>query len=669
MTSDVVASALAGLGPMMMQGQRKPVDKYAARRQFGDALLMQGAQATPLRGGVAEGLARAGQAVLGGYLASNADTEQKAEDEANSQALIEAIAKSQTRGPDGQMSFDPSPVAQALAKTNPGMAAYLQMLSLMQNQQTQSRQATATTLFGPGPAGAAPAGGGAPGNYPDRIQATESPNGATNPQSGASGFYQFMPDTAHGLAQRTAWGRGLSRDQVMQIIRDEAAAGRKDKQQELLGLYNQASDAALQQAGIPANDVTRFALHAFGPAGGVSLLRAPDNMPVAEWVRSVNWGRATPEEVVAQNNLGKYQTVGQLRQDFIARRIGGGQPQPGQPQPAAPVAPQRPVQLAQAGGMPDVTSTQFGQMPVPMQGAAPQTAGPPPVQAPPPEPTMPQPPDVPRPALPPADAARLRQAVASGALTAQQAQAEAARIQDGLWQRANEQAKMRYTADMERWKSDREAGAVKIKDVDALRKEIAKLPQVDALVTVTPIFNSMQNAAKINSKAADLDLIYGLGKILDPGSVVREGEMVLVQRTGGIFDQMKGWLSAMEGGAALPPDVRASILAIANSRVGELKKSADAAIEPYRGVIQRRGWNEADVMPGLPQITPFNPRDAGISTTPRPSASPAPPPRAGRQYPTPPAEAIADLKRQPGTKAQFDEIFGPGAADRALGGR
>lgn len=33
-----------------------------------------------------------------------------------------------------------------------------------------------------------------------------------------------------------------------------------------------------------------------------------------------------------------------------------------------------------------------------------------------------------------------------------------------------------------------------------------------------------------------------------------------------------------------------------------------------------------------------------------------------------PSQAIADLRSNPGTAAQFDEIFGPGAAQRALGG-
>jgi hypothetical protein len=47
------------------------------------------------------------------------------------------------------------------------------------------------------------------------------------------------------------------------------------------------------------------------------------------------------------------------------------------------------------------------------------------------------------------------------------------------------------------------------------------------------------------------------------------------------------------------------------------------------------------------------------------AGAPAPPARGGSA--APPSEAIADLRRSPGTAKQFDEIFGAGAAAKALG--
>lgn len=169
------------------------------------------------------------------------------------------------------------------------------------------------------------AGRAFPSDYAARIARTEfgaSPRGTTNPDTGAGTEYQFMPATAYGLAQRTAWGRGLSPPQVMAAIQADDA-----KRDEILGLYNQVSTSVLGRAGIPASDANMFALHAFGPAGGLSLLRADPATPVADWVRSVRWDNgATPEQVIAQNGLGKYRTVGDLRRGFIEARIGGPSP-------------------------------------------------------------------------------------------------------------------------------------------------------------------------------------------------------------------------------------------------------------------------------------------------------------------------------------------------------
>lgn len=66
-------------------------------------------------------------------------------------------------------------------------------------------------------------------------------------------------------------------------------------------------------------------------------------------------------------------------------------------------------------------------------------------------------------------------------------------------------------------------------------------------------------------------------------------------------------------------------------------------------------------------------RPAAIPTAPAAAPAPAPAaaaaPAAGRAFPAPPQTAIDMLKSGKGTDAQFDAIFGPGAAARARGGR
>lgn len=347
------------------------------------------------------------------------------------------------------------------------------------------------------------------------------------------------------------------------------------------------------------------------------------------------------------------------------------------------------MQLAQAG-MPDVTSTDFGRAPArpPMQ---PQPPGPmTPAQAAPDA----SPPMVPRPTqVPPEVKAQLQRMVATRQLTIPQAVAEENKYLDSLWQQQQQNARSQWEfnrgANTTQTLSAAEVkalglpdgtvaqrardGGVSIvnkpagytikelgdgntylvdtmdprkqpvplgppkapdpKEIDSVRGQIEKLPTVAAVQTVAPVFNSMIKSAAINSKAADLDLIYGLAKVLDPGSVVREGEMEMVKRTGGVFDQIQGWISSVNAGASLPPDVRANIMQIAANRVAELKAAADAAMQPYFGIAKDRGWKVEHIMPGLAPIATFDP--ASIATAPRaqggPGAQPTAkaPPKAG----------------------------------------
>lgn len=180
--------------------------------------------------------------------------------------------------------------------------------------------------------------------YLRSVQAAESPTGVDNRMgSGAYSKFQFMPATATAYAQRTPWGRGLTADQVKAAVTADEA-----KAVELAKMFTQDNDGALTRAGMPVNANNRFALHRFGPAGGVSLLRADGAMPVADWVRSVNWGQGiSPDAVIKQNGLGRYFNVGDLRSRFINGQIGGAiEPQTPQPETIAPTLPATPVPAA-----------------------------------------------------------------------------------------------------------------------------------------------------------------------------------------------------------------------------------------------------------------------------------------------------------------------------------
>ncbi|MBP2442840.1 hypothetical protein [Rhizobium leguminosarum] len=150
----------------------------------------------------------------------------------------------------------------------------------------------------------------------------------------------------------------------------------------------------------------------------------------------------------------------------------------------------------------------------------------------------------------------------------------------------------------------------KPEDVSNLRKEIQGLPTYKSYQQSLPPYQSMIDTAKTDSKASDLNLVYGLGKIMDPNSVVREGEMVMVNNTSSLPDWLQGAINSVNGGSRLEPATRTAILNEARSRMTAYRGALDNDISQYRGIIGRRGMNEADVLPTLGDI-PEVPQLAG----------------------------------------------------------
>ncbi|WP_261316528.1 hypothetical protein [Rhizobium leguminosarum] len=159
----------------------------------------------------------------------------------------------------------------------------------------------------------------------------------------------------------------------------------------------------------------------------------------------------------------------------------------------------------------------------------------------------------------------------------------------------------------------------KPEDVSNLRKEVQNLPTYKSYQQAAPVYHSMIDTAKTDSKASDLNLVYGLGKIMDPTSVVREGEMVMVNNTASLPDWFSGIINSVNGGQRLTPETRQAILSEARSRMGAYRGALDNDIGQYRGIIGRRGMNEADVLPTLgdiaevPNLSPPPAADVGAT--------------------------------------------------------
>lgn len=183
--------------------------------------------------------------------------------------------------------------------------------------------------------------------------------------------------------------------------------------------------------------------------------------------------------------------------------------------------------------------------------------------------------------------------------------------------------------------------------VAELRKEVGQRPEFKNYSQAVPIYRAMVETADRNTKASDLNLIYGLGKIMDPGSVVREGEMVMANNTQGIQERLNGMISAVQGGALLTPRTRQALMAEAYGRMQAYENEYDAARTHYTDIAKRNRMNPDDVVQGFERAKPWQAAQSSAA----------------------PGGAVEMLRANPALREQFDAKYGPGSADRALGRR
>ena len=136
-------------------------------------------------------------------------------------------------------------------------------------------------------------------------------------------------------------------------------------------------------------------------------------------------------------------------------------------------------------------------------------------------------------------------------------------------------------------------------DADNLRKEFEAKKAVKDLRDVIPLAEQARKAP--NSSQGDIALIYAVGKILDPGSVVREGEMNLVVKSGSPEERVAGFLNYLNGGGRLTPGARANLQKMLDGAVTERRAAYDAEKASFEGIVKRRGYAPEDVFVGLPQ--------------------------------------------------------------------
>ncbi|UXY14758.1 hypothetical protein N8I74_15755 [Chitiniphilus purpureus] len=117
------------------------------------------------------------------------------------------------------------------------------------------------------------------------------------------------------------------------------------------------------------------------------------------------------------------------------------------------------------------------------------------------------------------------------------------------------------------------------RDEGSLRKEFDSLPDVKAFNDVRQSYLTIKGVAANPSAPNDIALIFSYMKMLDPGSVVREGEFATAQNAAGIPDRIRNVYNKAISGERLNPGQRNEFVRSAgdvySSRVGRYNDLAE----------------------------------------------------------------------------------------------
>ena len=130
-----------------------------------------------------------------------------------------------------------------------------------------------------------------------------------------------------------------------------------------------------------------------------------------------------------------------------------------------------------------------------------------------------------------------------------------------------------------------------------LRKEYEGLPEVKNYKQALPAYKGIEDAVKRNTPMSDINIVYGIAKLYDPNSVVREGEYATVANAPGIPERVKGWVQYAQGGGKLTPEVKKQIMEEATSRMTGFQNEFEGVNTRYSDIANRSGADASLVTP------------------------------------------------------------------------
>ena len=110
--------------------------------------------------------------------------------------------------------------------------------------------------------------------------------------------------------------------------------------------------------------------------------------------------------------------------------------------------------------------------------------------------------------------------------------------------------------------------------------------QVKPYVELGQAYQKIETAAKNPSPAGDIAMVYGFMKVLDPSSVVREGEFATAQNAGSVPDSVRNMYNKALSGERLNEKIRSDFLQQARNLVESQRVMSNDLVSRYTEVAK-----------------------------------------------------------------------------------
>jgi len=131
----------------------------------------------------------------------------------------------------------------------------------------------------------------------------------------------------------------------------------------------------------------------------------------------------------------------------------------------------------------------------------------------------------------------------------------------------------------------------------SLRKEFNALPNVKDARTAATSFRKVQNIVEGAPTAiGDVGLVFAIAKVLDPGSVVREGEFATIESSQALMDRIGLQVNRVKKGERLTPAQRTQMLSLAESQMLAYAAAVEQERRRYIPIAMSQGLEVSRVL-------------------------------------------------------------------------